>query len=356
MGFQVSIQPSQHSFQAQPDETILEAALRQGLCLPYGCRNGVCGSCRGKVLSGQIEHGKAQLDVLAESERNAGYALFCCAMARSDLRIESREVRSLADIPVRTLPARVHRMTRATPDVMIVELKLPANERLQFLAGQYVDILLKDGKRRAFSIANAPHEDALLELHVRHMPGGQFTGHVFDTMKERDILRLRGPQGSFFLRTDSSKPILLVAGSTGFAPIKAMVQQAIAERNERPMYLYWGGRKRRDLYRLQLAEQWPAEHSQLSFIPVLSDPSADDSWDGRNGLVHRVAMADHPDLSGFQAYVCGSPAMVAAAKVDFLTHCHLPVDEFFADSFDFAADTLAAIDTPKLSQPKPPPL
>lgn len=345
MGFQVSVQPSQHGFQAQPEETILDAALRQGLCLPYGCRDGVCGSCRGKVLSGQVTHGKAGLDVLSEADRDAGYALFCCAMARSDLDIESREVRSLEDIPIRTLPARVHSLTRAAPDVMIIKLKLPASDRLQFLAGQYVDILLREGKRRAFSIANAPHEDAFLELHVRHMPGGQFTGQVFSTMKERDLLRLRGPQGSFFLRSDSPKPMLLVAGGTGFAPIKAIVHQAIAEGDERPMAVYWGGRQSADLYLLELAQQWPAQHPNLRFVPVLSDAPADEHWNGRHGLVHQAAMADHPDLSGHQAYVCGSPAMVAAAREDFLTRCHLPAEEFFADSFDFASDTLAAIDT-----------
>ena len=345
MAFQVSIQPSQHRFQARPDETILEAALRQGLTLPYGCRGGVCGSCRGRVLSGEVEHGKAQLDALSEAERAAGLALFCCAMARSDLSIESKEVRSLADIPVKTLPARVQKLTLAAPDVMLIELRLPANERLQFLAGQYVDILLTQGKRRAFSIANAPHEDALLQLHVRHTPGGQFTGHVFNTMKERDILRLRGPQGSFFLRSESVKPMLLVAGGTGFAPVKAMVQQAISEENKRPIHVYWGGRTRADLYLLQLAETWPTEHGQLRFVPVLSEPLADQDWRGRTGLVHQAAMADHPDLTGFQAYVCGSPAMVAAARRDFLLRCRLPAEEFFADSFDFAADTLAAIDT-----------
>lgn len=345
MGFQVSIQPSQQHFQADATESILEAALRQGLSLPYGCRDGVCGSCRGKVLSGQVEHGKAQPDVLSEAERAAGFALFCCARARSDLCIESRELRSLADIPVRTLPARVQKLTRAAPDVMLVELKLPANERLQFLAGQYVDILLPQGKRRAFSLANAPQDDAFLQLHIRHTPGGKFTAHVFNTMKERDILRLCGPHGSFFLRSESAKPILLVAAGTGFAPIKAMVQQAISEGNKRSMYVYWGGRARADLYLLQLGESWPTEHAQLNFVPVLSEPLADDNWLGRSGLVHQVAMADHPDLSGFQAYVCGSPAMVAAARRDFVTRGRLPVEEFFADSFDFAADTLAAIET-----------
>jgi CDP-4-dehydro-6-deoxyglucose reductase len=343
MGFQVSVQPSRHSFLAESGETILDAALRQGLSLPYGCRDGVCGTCRGKVLAGQIEHGRAQLEVLSDADRQAGLALFCCAMARSDLCIESREIRSIEDIPIRTLPARVHKLTRPAPDVMIVELKLPANERLQFLAGQYVDILLKEGRRRSFSLANAPHADAFLQLHVRQVPGGQFTGHVFDTMKERDI---------FFLREENTEPMLLVAAGTGFAPIKAMVEHVIAEGSVRPMDIYWGGRRRADLYLLELAEQWPEQHAHIRFIPVLSESPESEHWHGRRGLVHAAAMADHPDLSGHQAYVCGSPAMVAAARRDFLAQCQLPSDKFFADSFDFATDTLAAMDSSKNSYTK----
>ncbi len=338
MSFKISVHPSQHTFLAEADESILDAALRQGLTLPYGCRDGACGSCRGKVLTGQIDHGRAQARTLSDAERAAGHALFCCARAQSDLSIECKEVRSLQDIPLRTLPARVQKLTRVAPDVMLLELKLPANERLQFLAGQYIDILLKEGKRRAFSLANAPHDDACLQLHIRHAPGGQFTDHVFGVMKERDILRFCGPQGSFFLREDSTKPILLVAGGTGFAPIKAIVEHAIAEKSERPMTIYWGGHRRSDLYLLQLAEQWAAEHTKIRFVPVLSDAGPDDAWQGRQGLVHQAAMHDFPDLSGYQVYVCGAPAMVAAAKRDFLTQCQLPEDEFFADSFDFAND------------------
>ncbi len=338
MSFQVSIQTSQHSFQAEAGETILDAALRQGLAMPYGCRDGACGACRGKVVAGQVEHGKAQLHALTEADRAAGFALYCCATAQSDLTIECKEVRSLQDIPVKTLPARVQKLSRAAPDVMLLELKLPANERLQFLAGQYIDILLKDGRRRAFSLANAPHDDACLQLHIRHVPGGRFTEHVFTGMRERDILRFNGPHGSFFLREDSAKPILLIAGGTGFAPIKAVVEHAISEKSERPMAIYWGGRQRADLYLATLAEEWAAQHPHIRFVPVLSDASDEDAWSGRTGFVHRAAMQDFPDLSGYQVYVCGSPAMVAAAKADFVAQCKLPADEFFADSFDFSSD------------------
>ena len=342
MGFQISVQPSGHVFQAEADETILDAALRQGLTLPYGCRDGACGSCRGKVLSGEVDHGRSQLHALGQSERRAGSALFCCAKARSDLTIESKELRTAQEVPVKTLPARIQKLTLAAPDVMLVELKLPSSERLQFLAGQYIDILLKDGKRRAFSLANAPHDDSCLQLHIRHTPGGQFTGHVFNGMKERDMLRFNGPHGSFYLREDSEKPMVLVAGGTGFAPIKAIVEHAIAEQSRRPMTIYWGGRAAADLYLRPVAEQWARDHAHIRFVPVLSEAPQSDDWSGRTGFVHLAAVQDFPDLSGHQVYVCGSPAMVAAARRDFLGQCRLPEDEFFADSFEFARDPVSA--------------
>ena len=221
---------------------------------------------------------------------------------------------------------------------MLVELKLPASERLQFLAGQYIEILLKDGLRRAFSLANAPHDDSSLQLHVRLIPGGKFTEHVFNGLKERDLLRINGPHGGFFLREDSEKPMLLIAGGTGFAPIKAIVEHAIAEKSQRTISLYWGGRGTADLYLLNLAEQWPQTHPNIRFIPVLSDSPESAKWLGRTGLVHKAAKQDFPDLSAHQVYVCGSPAMVAAARRDFVGQCHLPENEFFADSFEFASD------------------
>ncbi len=342
MGFQISVQPSQHVFQAEDGETLLDAALRQGLMVPYGCRDGMCGACRGKIISGQVDHGRAQPYTLSEADRAQGYALFCCASAQSDLVIESRELRSSMQIPVRTLPARVDKLTRAAADVMIVELKLPPGEQLQFLAGQYIEILHKEGRRRAFSLANAPEAESGLQLHVRLVAGGTFTGHVFGTMQERDMLRINGPHGSFFLREDSDKPMLLVAGGTGFAPIKSIVEHAIARRSQRSMTIYWGGRTLGDLYLRELAEGWTRQHTNIRFIPVLSETLASDAWAGRCGLVHKAAMQDYPDLSTHQVYVCGSPAMVAASRTDFITHCALPETEFISDSFEFANDLAAA--------------
>ncbi|MCM8594412.1 CDP-6-deoxy-delta-3,4-glucoseen reductase [Accumulibacter sp.] len=353
MAFQVSIPTSGHSFLAEAEETILEAALRQGLSLPYGCRDGACGACRGRILAGVIDHGRAPLDILGSVDRDAGLALFCCARARSDLAIESREARSFDDLPIRTLPARVARLVQAAPEVMIVDLKLPASERLRFLAGQYIDILLPGGKRRSFSLANAPHDDEFLQLHVRRVAGGQFTGHVFSALRERDLLRLRGPFGSFFLREESGKPLLFVAGGTGFAPIKSIVEHAIAQGCRRRMDIYWGGRRSVDLYFRPLAERWSTEFPQIRFVPVLSEPTADELLSYRSGFVHVAAMADLPDLSGHQVYVCGSPAMVAAARRDFVSNCSLPPDEFFADAFDFASDTLAAIEAADRPETRP---
>jgi CDP-4-dehydro-6-deoxyglucose reductase len=337
MSHQISITPSGHNFVAESDETILEAALRQGLTMPYGCRDGACGACKGKVLSGTVDHGNAQAHALSDAEKADGIALFCCAKAQSDLKLECKQVSLATDIPVKTLPSRIEKMERLAPDVIDMHLRLPANERLQFLAGQYIDILLKDGKKRSFSLANAPHDDALLQLHIRHVPGGLFTDQVFSTMKVRDILRFNGPHGSFYLREDSKKPMIFLAGGTGFAPIKGLVEHAIAEKCTRPIYIYWGAKARVDLYMPDLPEQWAAAHANIKFVPVLSEPAADDAWTGRTGLVHQSVTVDHQNLSDFQVYACGSPGMIDAAKQDFLA-AGLPEEEFFADAFTFSTN------------------
>ncbi|MER2537719.1 MAG: CDP-6-deoxy-delta-3,4-glucoseen reductase [Azonexus sp.] len=337
MSHQISITPSGHNFVAESDETILEAALRQGLTMPYGCRDGACGACKGKVLSGTVDHGNAQAHALSDAEKADGIALFCCAKAQSDLKLECKQVSLATDIPVKTLPSRIEKMERLAPDVIDMHLRLPANERLQFLAGQYIDILLKDGKKRSFSLANAPHDDALLQLHIRHVPGGLFTDQVFSTMKVRDILRFNGPHGSFYLREDSKKPMIFLAGGTGFAPIKGLVEHAIAEKCTRPIYIYWGAKARVDLYMPDLPKQWAAAHANIKFVPVLSEPAADDAWTGRTGLVHQSVTVDHQNLSDFQVYACGSPGMIDAAKRDFLA-AGLPEEEFFADAFTFSTN------------------
>jgi CDP-4-dehydro-6-deoxyglucose reductase len=331
MSHRITIKPSNHAFATHEDETILEAALREGFVIAYGCRNGACGSCKGRVLQGAVDYGSYQAHALPDAEKESGHALFCQARPLGDLVIECREIGAVRDIPIKTLPCRVQEMELVAPDVMVLQVKLPASERLQFLAGQYIDILMKDGKRRSLSIANPPHDDAVLELHLRNY-GGPFSDYVFHRLKVKDILRFEGPLGTFFLREDSDKPIILLASGTGFAPIKAIVQHAIHKGIRRPITLYWGGRTRSDLYMNALAAQW-ADEQRLRYAPVLSDALPDERWTGRTGFVHRAVMADVPDLSGYQVYACGAPVMVEAAHQDFTGQCRLPDEEFYSDSF-----------------------
>jgi CDP-4-dehydro-6-deoxyglucose reductase len=340
MTCRVTIKPSDHVFDVEPDETLLQAALRQGFPLPYGCRDGACGSCKGKILAGTVDYGRYQSTALSEADRDAGFALFCQARPLSDLLIESREVGAVRDIPIKTLPCRVQRLERLAPDVMALYLRLPANERLQFLAGQYIEILTREGKRRAFSMANAPHDDEFLQLHLRHYAGGNFTEYVFTRMKEREILRFEGPFGTFFLREDSDKPIIFLASGTGFAPIKGMLEHAFHRGIDRPMVLYWGARTRPDLYLDALPRQWAQTHPNFRYVPVLSEARPEDEWTGRTGFVHRAVMEDQTDLSGYHVYSCGAPVMVEAAHRDFTTQCALPEEAFFSDAFTSASDGL----------------
>ncbi len=341
MPHRITIEPSQHQFDVEPGNTLLRAALDAGINLPYGCRNGACGACKGRIVSGQVDRGDYSEGALSDAEVTRGYALFCCARPLSDLTIACREVGAARDIPVKTLPSRVQKITLLAPDVMRLQLKLPASERLQFLAGQYIDILLRDGRRRSFSIANAPHDDECLELHIRQVPEGHFTRHVFEAMQERDILRIDGPHGRFFLREESTKPIILLAGGTGFAPIKALVEHAWHQNILRQMALYWGARDRAGLYMHELAEAWAADHAGFRFIPVLSEAQPAEGWQGRSGWVHQAVVDDFPDLSGHQVYACGAPAMIEAARHDFISRCGLKEEDFFADAFTFAVESVS---------------
>ncbi len=333
MSHSVKIQPSGHSFQIEDDESILTAALREGFTLPYGCRNGACGSCKGSLLEGTVQHTGAA-SALNDADRASGKILFCVARATSDISIECREIGAARDIQIRILPCRVNKLDKLAPDVMRLQLKLPSNERMQFLPGHYLDILLKTGERRSFSIANTPHDDALLQLHIRLVKGGQFTEHVFNTMKEKDILRIEGPLGSFYLREDSPKPILFIAGGTGFAPIHAIIAHALYHHHDRQMHLYWGARTRADLYLNRIPETWAHETPNLHYVPVLSEACDTDKWQGRSGLVTEAIASDFPDLSGYQVYACGAPGMIDAARALCLAH-GLPEEEFFADAFSF---------------------
>ncbi len=334
----VRLEPSGHTFTVDPGETILAAALRQGVGLPYGCRNGACGACKGTLKSGAIAYGEHQERAIRAEEKAAGKALTCVVKPLTDVVYEIRELSGAKDLQIRTLPARVERVEKPAGDVAVLYLKLPAAERLQVLAGQYIDILMKDGKRRSFSMANAPHDDALLQLHVRKAPGGSFSKYVFEEMKERAILRFEGPLGTFYLREDSDKPVIFVAGGTGFAPIKAVIEHMFHNQIDREIVLYWGARAKADLYLPGVPVKWQQEHANFSYIPVLSEPSAADAWTGRTGFVHQAVLDDFASLAGYQVYACGAPAMTDVAKDTFVAQRRLPEDEFFCDAFTYSVD------------------
>lgn len=345
MSFQVTVQPSQHQFPADPDKSVLDAALAAGILLPYSCRSGACSTCKARVISGTVEAGSSAAQILTPEEIHEGFTLMCQARATSDLVIESREIRLASDIQVRKLPSRVTSIEHPAADVALLKLQLPATESFRFYAGQYVEIILKDGKRRSYSMANPPHDAAALELHIRHLPGGLFTDHVFGAgatqMKEREILRVEGPFGSFFLREDSDLPIVMLASGTGFAPIKAIIEHMAHQNIQRPVTLYWGGRRPADLYMSELALHWAKTLPNFNFIPVVSDAQPEDGWTGRTGFVHRAVMQDFPSLMGHQVYACGAPVVVESARREFVTECGLSDEAFFADAFTSEADIAA---------------
>ena len=346
MTYTITVQPSGRSFEAEPAETMLAAGIRQGIGLPYGCKDGACGSCKCKKISGTVTHGPHQDKALSAQEEADGYVLTCCGTATSDVVLESRQVTHAGAFPIKKMPARVATLEKLSPDVVRLKLQLPANDIIQYHAGQYVEFILRDGARRSYSMANAPHTliesgAPMVDLHIRHMPGGKFTDHVFGAMKEKEILRIEGPYGSFHLRDDSPKPMVLLASGTGFAPIKAIIEHMQFMGITRDAMLYWGGRRPHDLYLHDWVLARCAEMPHLTYVPVVSDALAEDAWSGRTGFVHQAVLQDLPDLSGHQVYACGAPIVVDSARKDYVEKAGLPSEEFYADAFTSEADKAA---------------
>jgi CDP-4-dehydro-6-deoxyglucose reductase, E3 len=298
-------------------ETLLEAGLREGLALPFECRNGACGVCLCSVEHGAVTHRPYQRSALPDTLKAQGKALMCCAMPLGDAVIEVEGLSHGGAGTAKLRTGRVVGLERLAEDVMRVRIALPEGQSIAFTAGQYINILLEDGERRAFSFANPPHENGMVELHIRRVPGGRFTGHVFEGMQVGDTLRFEGPLGNFTLN-ESARPILFVAGATGFAPVKSIIEDAFQRGLHRPMRLYWGVRRSRDLYMLELAQRWQREHENFFVVPVLSQPEPEDQWHGRTGFVHEAMLADFGDLVGYEVYICGSLRMVEVAVPAFI--------------------------------------
>ena len=346
----VSLSPSGKRFQVEDGETVLAAALRQGIHLPYGCRTGSCGTCRAHLAEGRSHYPDGPPLALTALEVQSGEALLCRAVPLSDLTVEAQEITAMAKLRVKALPCRVARLTPLAHDVMGLYLRLPAVERLQFLAGQYIDILLPDNHRRSFSLANPPHDDALLELHVRNVPGGLFSKEVFQHLKEGTLLRIQGPLGTFFLREDSSRPIVMIAGGTGYAPIQAMLRHLFENHRNRDVVFYWGARAARDLYADARLKEWAKTQPGFRYVPVLSEPMPEDHWKGYTGFVHEAVLRDLPDLVGHDIYLSGPPPMVQAARAAFPAHGADPM-HMYSDSFDFPAEVRAALEAAATRQP-----
>ena len=337
--FHLMIRPDNRIVAAREGETLLESALRDDIVFPFDCRNGGCGVCKCTILYGSVDYGVHQAEALTADEQAAGKALACCATPTSDLELEYRPKAPLGGITVNRHRAQVVSMEQLTDDVMRLRLKLLDERALRFYAGQYINVLLpgdeNKGERRSFSFATAPHETGAIELQIRHIPGGKFTTHVFGAMKIGDVIEFEGPLGSFFLREDGDKPMIFVAGATGFAPVKSMLEHAFHIGLKRRMVLYWGVRSKKDLYLPELPRKWAAGHANFTFVPVLSEPKPEDHWTGRTGLVHEAILQDYPDLSGHQIYACGSVGMVEAAHPAFAAH-GLSQDDCFSDAFKLA--------------------
>jgi len=333
MKYKVSIPTTQHEFSTSADDTVLEAALKSEVSLPYGCRSGRCGACKGKVLKGSVRYDEKP-KALTQQMQDDGYALFCQAHACSDLEIAVDEVEKLSQIKVFKMPAKVARLEQISHDVMRVHLKLPETIRLQFFAGQYLDFIQENGERRSFSIANAPHDDDFIELHIRHIDGGEYTQYIFDRMKVNEILRIEAPLGSFILQESSPRPIILMGGGTGFAPLKGMVEHAFHIGLEKPMHLFWGVRSLRDLYMPDMPLEWARRYPLFQFTPVLSDPSTEDNWQGDTGYVHHAVMKHYQDMTNFDIYMSGPPAMVYDARDEFVQQ-GVPEKQIFSDAFEF---------------------
>lgn len=336
MTHKITVQPSGHKFTAEDGELILDAALRHGLAFPYGCRSGLCGKCKAIVIEGEIQYDGFEPSDLDEEEIAARVAFMCQCMASSDMTINIHEIDSASELEIKRMPCKIQKMNKLADDVMQLFLKLPDTEDLQFLAGQYIDFILPDGRHRSFSIANAPHDKNIIELHIRHIEGGEFTDMIFEKSHEKDVMRIEGPYGDFFLREDSARPVIFVATGTGFAPVKGIIEHTLEENIDREIHFFWGARTKDGLYMNRLVEEWADKNTNLKYTPILSRP--DEDWQGVKGYVQDAVLDAYPDLSGYEVYACGLPEMV---KTSYETFCKagLTQEHFFSDAFEYAVDS-----------------
>jgi len=340
--YNVTLQPSGETFKVSEQETILDAAIRYGFNLPHSCRGGSCQSCKSTVISGNYTYPHGLPWSLSDQDVDSHQCLICVAHAQTDMHIMAKPIETPAEIQIKKLPCRIEKKELLCHDVMALHLRLPKVEPFQFLAGQYIDIILPDGRRRSFSIANPPHAAELLEIHIRHVPDGYFTTKVFEELPERSLMRLEGPIGNFFIRKNNRRPILMLAGGTGFAPLKGMLRDLLENQDDHGIHLFWGARQLRDLYAHDWLLDQASEHERFMYTPVLSRTLEEDGWKGRTGWVHTALLEDYPKLAPFDLYMAGPPPMIEIAKIGFAS-AGLPEAQLFYDSFEFGADVQQVI-------------
>ena len=337
--FSVRIEPHGRTLRVAARQSVLEAALAAGLNLPHSCKSGHCGSCRARLVAGAVHYPNGPPLGLSAAEAAAGEVLLCQARPAAPLTVQARLIASVGEVEIKTLPCRIERLERLAADVMQVWLRLPAVEALPFQPGQYLDVLLEGGRRRSFSIASPPHDSTLIELHVRRVSGGGFTERLFGggtPLRPGALLRIEGPIGQFTYRAGET-PVIMIAGGTGFAPLKSMLRHALEHGSRRRIHLYWGARQAEDLYEEARVLEWLARYPQLSFTAVLSEATAGAAAQRRLGLVHEAVLADHPRLEDFEVYAAGPPAMIEALRAGLPRH-GLPAGRLYFDSFDYAPD------------------
>jgi CDP-4-dehydro-6-deoxyglucose reductase, E3 len=347
--YTVRIEPHGRTIRVAAGRPILDGALAAGMNLPHSCKSGHCGSCRALLRSGEIHYLNGVPIGLSRDEAAQNNILLCQARALSDLVVEARLIANASEVEIKTLPCRIERVTPLSPDVMQVFLRLPVVETLPFQAGQYLDVLLDGGRRRSFSIASPPHDSGQIELHIRRVVGGDFTERVFGSTALGSLLRIEGPIGQFIYRP-SGVPALMIAGGTGFAPLKSMLRHVLERGDQREIHLYWGARQAQDVYEDELMLGWVRQYPQLRFTAVLSHASETKAAHHRLGWVHEVVLSDNPRLDDFDVYAAGPPALVEAIRASFPRH-GVREDCLFFDSFDYAPDSIRSGNAPAARWP-----
>jgi len=336
--YTIKILPSELSFSVDKKETVLQAALRQDFKFPYACDNGACYACEGKLMAGEIKlRNSGQIISAPESEDESKFAktLFCMAVPQTNLVIEVKKLLTPNEMPLRKAACQIKSVTPLSRDVKIVKLLLPAGKKFDYCPGQYLEVNLQKNGKCAFSIANAPGSREI-ELHIRHLPDGASSDELDDWLQNESILKIELPLGDCILKPTNENTLIFLAGSTGFAPFKAMLEHAFNTKRDQKIVLYWGGRCVEDLYLHDLLLDWDKKHSHFDYIPVISEPETQTQWSGRTGLVHLAVLEDFKDFSqGIEVYAGGSPGMVYAA-LDAFIEKGLPEDHIYSDVFSYA--------------------